>query len=510
MKKMSTFWRLSALILVGILTLVVAGCGGGKAGDDKKTLIYATASDAAKLDPQMMTDVPSYNAMNHKVYETLVDMDKNGEFKPYLATEWKSVDPITWEFKLQKNVKFHDGTPFNAAAVKKTFDRLLNEKKAQTQMFKAVKEIKVVDENTIQIITNEPSPTMLQTLTHNSTSIISPKAIDEEKTKSLDQNPVGTGPYKLEKWTKGESMTLVAYSEYWGKKPTIQKIVFKVVPEDATRMGMVKTGEAHIADKLPFNETATYEKDSKLQVIRTQGYGTDFLGFNLRKDIFKDPKVRQALALAIDRELIRTNIYAGSGEPSVTTLAPKVFGANTNLPKAEYNPEKAKELLKEAGASDLKFTLWTSTNNKTRLKVAEVVQDQLKKVGVTVTIKTLEWGVFLKAYQDGETDMYIIGWSNSTGDAEYGMRIWEESGFGTINASFYTDPQVETLLTQASKEMDREKRKQLYWKAQEITTAANTRLVYRTTEYITLASGKVKGIYYTPGEILLPETLTIE
>ena len=106
--------------------------------------------------------------------------------------------------------------------------------------------------------------------------------------------------------------------------------------------------------------------------------------------------------------------------------------------------------------------------------------------------------------------MYIIGWSNSTGDAEYGMRIWEESGFGTINASFYTDPQVETLLTQASKEMDREKRKQLYWKAQEITTAANTRLVYRTTEYITLASGKVKGIYYTPGEILLPETLTIE
>ena len=512
MKKMSTFWRLSTLLLVGILTLVVAGCGGGKAGDDKKTLIYATASDAVKLDPQMMTDVPSYNMTNHKIYETLVDLDKDGKFKPYLATEWKNIDPVTWEFKLQKNVKFHDGTPMNAAAVKKTFERLMDpkEKKAQQQMLQAVKEIKVIDDTTLQIITKEPSPTLLQSLTHNSTAIISPKSIDDHKNKSLDQNPVGTGPYKLEKWTKGESMTLALFPEYWGKKPTVEILVFKVVPEDATRMGMLKSGEAHIADKLPFNDVDTYAKDTKLQVIRTQGYGTEFLGFNLKKDIFKDVRVRQAIDLAIDREAIRMGVYKGIGDAGVSSLAPKVFGHNPNLPKAEYNLEKAKALLAEAGVTNLSFTLWTSTNNKARIKVAEIVQDQLKKAGINVTIKTLEWGVFLKAYQDGETDMYILGWSNSTGDAEYSMRIWSESGFGTINGSFYSTPEMETLLDQGSKEMDREKRLKIYWKAQEVATNSHARLIYRTTDYVSLASAKVKGIYFTPGEILLPETLTIE
>lgn len=515
MKKQGSVIRWLLLTFTLMFSVVLAGCGGGaeKAPADKKTLIYATSSDATRLDPQMMTDVPSYNPVYNKIYQTLIVVDKDGDLKPLLATEWKNISPTVWEFKLQQNVKFHDGTPFNAAAVKKTFERLIDpvNKKSNLHILKAVQEIKIIDDHTIQIITTEPFPPLLQHLAHTGTSIISPKAIDESDTKSLDQNPVGTGPYKLEKWTKGEGMTLAFFPDYWGKKPAVEKIVFKVVPEDATRMGMIQSGEAHIADKLPFNDVDRYTKEGKFTVVRTPGYGTEFVGINLKNEKFQDIRIRKAIDLSIDRKAILSGVYQNVGLPGVSTLGPKVFGYNPNLPAPEYNPAKAKELLKEAGVPDLKVVLWTSTNNKSRLKMAEVVQAQLKDAGITVEIKTLEWGTFLQAHHDGETELYIMGWSNSSGDPDASLGpVWSKIGFGNSNGSYYTNPEVEELFAQAAKEMDREKRKEMYWKIQEITTAAEVRFVTRVNEYVSLANKNVKGIAYTPAEILLMDNLIIE
>ena len=513
MKKDLPQWRLLSLVLIAILALTLTGCGGSKSStDNKKTLVYATASDAVRLDPQMITDVPSGNTVYGKVYQTLLALDKDGKFQPLLATEWKNISPTVWEFKLRKDVKFHDGTPFNAAAAKKTLDRLTDDKakKSNRDILKGVQEIKVIDEYTIQIITKTPFPPLLQNLTHIGSVMISPKAIDENGTKPLDQNPIGTGPFKLEKWTKGEGMTLVAFPEYWGKKPAIERITFKVVPEDGTRMGMVQGGEAQIADKLPFNDVERYSKDDKFTVIKTLGFGTEFIGINMKKEKFQDIRVRQAIDLAIDRKAILSGVYQNVGQMNVSTLGPKVFGYNPNLPAAEYNPAKAKELLKEAGVSDLKVVLWTSTNNKARVKMAEVVQAQMKEAGITVEIKTLEWGTFLQAHHEGETELYIMGWSNSSGDADVSLKIWSKEGIGNSNGSYYINPKVEELLAQAAQEMDIEKRKQLYWQVQEITTAAHVRFVTRTTEYVTLSSKKVKGVLYTPAEYLIVDNITME
>lgn len=513
MMKKSLVWRLMVAATVVLTLVALAGCGGGNdSSSNKKTLIYATMSDATRLDPQNMTDVPSYNPMHMKVYETLYAVDQNGEIQPLLATDVKIVDDLTWEFKLREGVKFHDGTPFNAEAVKKSFDSLMdpNDKKAYGHILKGVKEVQVVDENTVRIITEAPFPALRQHLSHTATAIISPKALEEKASKSLDQNPVGTGPFKLENWTKGESLTLIANAEYWGKKPTLEKIVFKVVPEDSTRVAMVQTGEAHIADKIPFVDVKRYDSDPKFTVVRTTSFATDFLGLNMKNPKFQDIRVRKAIDLGIDRKAILDGVFYGVGELNVSTLSPKVFGFNPNLPPAEYNPEKAKALLKEAGVENLHIVLWTSTNNKARLKVAEVVQAQLKEIGVTVELKTLEWGTFLQAHHDGETEMYIVGWSNSSGDAGAGLINWTEAGFGNSNGSYYTNSEVEALMVQAASEMDVEKRKELYWKVQEITSQASVRFVLRSAQYVSLTGKNVKNVVYNPTEILLPENIVIE
>ena len=513
MKKASNFWYLLSAILIGLI-LVIAGCSGEKgATADKKTLIYATASDATRLDPQMMTDIPSFNPMYAKVYQPLILLDKDGKLQPLLATEWKNINATTWEFKLRKEVKFHDGTPFNAAAVKKSFDRLADEKnkKANRIYLENLKEVKIIDDYTIQIITKAPMPALLQNLSHISTSIISPKAIDESETKSLDQNPVGTGPFKLEKWTKGESMTLVAAPGYWGKKPAIEKIVFKVAPEDTTRMGMVQRNEAQIADKVPFNDVDRYTKEGKFAIIRTPGNGTEFIGLNLKKEKFQDLRVRTAIDMSIDRKALLGAVFQGVGLPGISTLGPKVFGYNPNLTAPEYNPTKAKELLKEAGVPNLNIVLWTSTNNKARLKMAEIIQAQLKDAGITVEIKTLEWGAFLDAHHKGETEMYIMGWGNTSGDAGTAfVPVWSKEGFGNSNGSFYSKPEVESLFAQAAIEMDVEKRKALYQQAQQIIAADEVRFVVRVNEYVSLANKNIKGIAFTPSELLLIDDLVIE
>ena len=509
-------WRSILLpLLILALALGLTGCSS-KGNSDKKTFVLATASDVVIMDPQMINDIPSTNVLLGKVYENLVTVDAKGQLVPQLATEWKQVNPTTWEFTLRKGVKFQDGTPFNAEVIKKNFDRLRDPAvpKVRRQLLDKVQEVKVISDDKVQIITSTPFPPLLPNLAHTGTAIISGQAIDNDKTKPIAQNPVGTGPYKMALWTKGEQVTLEAFPDYWGKKPTLNKIIFKVVPEDATRMAMVQTGEAQAADKVPFTDVDRYAKDAKFNLIRTVGYGTEFIGLNLRKPQFEDIRVRQAINLAIDRDAILSGVYNNVGKKNVSTLGPLVFGFNPNLPAAEYNPEKAKQLLKEAGMDNgkLQFSIWTSSNNKVRIKLAEVLQAQLKSVGIQVDIKTVEWGAFLAAMKNGETDMYLLGWANQSGDGDASLSpVWSKEGFMTgENGSFYSTPQVEELLVAARQEMNPEKRKEMYQKVQEIFTADQVRFVTRGTEYISITGKNVKGLRYTPSEVSVFDDVVIE
>ncbi|TGU93968.1 glutathione ABC transporter substrate-binding protein, partial [Mesorhizobium sp. M00.F.Ca.ET.186.01.1.1] len=225
----------------------LTGCGAGteqqnangapaaEAAKEGGTLIVARKADANNLDPHFISNIPSANYIYGKVYESLVARDKNAGYKPALAAEWKQVDDLTWEFKLREGVTFHDGTPFNAEAVKKTFERALDPKvgSPRASNFAMIKEIKAVDDKTVQFILDYPFAPLLSILASTEGSIISPKAI-AEGADTLARKPVGTGPFKFADWIPGQEMTLAKNENYWGEKPKVDKVQYKVVPEDTT------------------------------------------------------------------------------------------------------------------------------------------------------------------------------------------------------------------------------------------------------------------------------------
>ena len=492
---------LSGLFILAML--ILSGCA--KETTNEKSFIYAVQADARTLDPQMSTDATSNNAVERKVYETLITIDQNNKVIPALATEWKQIDALTWEFTLRKGVKFHDGTDFNGAAVKASFDRLLDPaaKRNRRSMLASITEIKVIDSYKIQLITATPFAPLLLHLNHPGASIMSPKAIEEDKAgkNPLAQNPVGTGPFKFEKWIKGDQISYTRFDQYWGEKAKISKLIFKIVPEDTTRIAMVKTGEAQAANLVPVTEADRLSKDSAFKLIRTPLYRTEFIAFNTEKAPFNNPKVRRAIAEAIDFQGLISGVYNNSGTSGVSTLGPAVYGYNPNLKPYSYNLENAKKLLAEASYPNGFTANFYVADRKIRIKLAEVIQAELKPLGIDLKIIVLEQGAFFAASEKGEHDLCIDGWSNSTGDADFCLSpTLTARGIPTgDNYSRYNNPTVTTLLDQARGETNSDKRLALYYQAQEIIREDAPLLTTQVTEDLSVTRKNVEGLWITAG-----------
>ncbi|MBP9483714.1 MAG: glutathione ABC transporter substrate-binding protein [Negativicutes bacterium] len=487
-----------------ILSLAITGCGSKESTTDK-TFVYALQADARTLDPHMSTDASSSNSMNKKVYETLITTDKDNKIVPLLATEWKQIDPVTWEFTLRKGVKFHDGSDFNAQAVKASFERLLDPatKRNRRSVLQAIKEVKVIGDDKVQIITDGPYAPLLLHLTHSAGSIMSPKAIeaDAKGDKPLPQNPVGTGPFKFVSWTKGDNITLARNDGYWGTKPQMAKVILKIVPEDATRIAMVKTGEAQAADQVPVTDVERIGKDSSMNLVRTTIYRSEFISFNTERAPFNNPKVREAISQAIDYDGLIKGVYNGVGTTSVSSMGPQVFGHNPNLKPYVYNMENAKKLLADAGyPNGFKATLYVP-DRKIRIKMAEVIQAQLKPLGIDIEIRSLEQGTYFKETEEGKQDLCIDGWSNQTGDADFSLTpVFGSGGIKTgQNIARYNNPKIDQLLDQARSEIDPEKRKQLYYQVQEIVREDIPVIVTQVGEDLSVTAKNITGFWVTPG-----------
>ncbi|WP_429745632.1 ABC transporter substrate-binding protein [Bacillus salipaludis] len=316
-----------------LMAIMIAGCSTNKnvstkgndttkASTEGKTLVIARLSDVENLDHQFMSTINAASVTHEKIYEGLVGRDKNSEIQPLLAEKWKQLNDTTWEFYLRKDVKFHDGSPFNAQAVKTTFDRLLDPKVASPRavVFKMVKEVKVVDDYTVQFILKEPFSPLLSILANHEGDIISPKAI-EKYGKKIIQEPDGTGPFAFKSWTPGQEIVLVKNKNYWGTQPKIDKVVFKVVPEETTRVSMLETGEAQIAEPLSVEMMSTVEGSQASEVYRSEGYGTEYIGFNVKKKPFTDVRVRKAIAHAIEMDSIIKGVYNNVGKKANSLMA---------------------------------------------------------------------------------------------------------------------------------------------------------------------------------------------
>ncbi|MGO0058878.1 glutathione ABC transporter substrate-binding protein [Brevibacillus fluminis] len=522
MKKQHVLGSLLALSLV--CTGVLAGCGSqpeqsatsGSAAEAPKaggTLIVARKADANNLDPQFISNIPSANYIFGKVYEGLVKTDKDMQYQPSLATEWKQVDDLTWEFRLREGVTFHDGAPFNAEAVKKTIERILDPKvkSPRASVFSMVKEVKAVDEHTVQFILSSPYTPLLSILASNEGSMLSPKAIAEHAD-TLSKNPIGTGPFKFESWTPGQEMILVKNDSYWGQKPKVDKIDYKVVPEDTTRIAMVEAGEVHVADQLPVTELERVQTSQSMNLVRAEGLGVEYIGFNTQQKPFDDERVRQAVAHAIEKDAIIKGVYNNVGNRAVTALSPKMAGFNTKLEDYNYDVNKAKELLAEAGYPNGFKTSIVTDDRKERINVAEVIQSQLKGIGIDLEIKVMEYGAYLDMTDKGQHAMFIGGWGNATGDADYNQyNVFHSSSKGSAgNIAFYNNPEVDKLIVEGRKEQDPEKRNAIYAKLQEIELKEAPVIPIRTIDHIAAAGKNVQGFWLNPIGYLMVNDVTVQ
>lgn len=419
-----------------------------------KTLTVAEGVGPQNLDPHKSTTQTVMN-VNLTICEPLTRMDfATMKAKPCLATSWGLVNPTTWEFKLRKGVKFTNGEPFDAASVKYSLERVLDPKIKSPNIInaKTFKEIKVIDSHTVQIITKGPSPNT--TLYLVGLGMVPPKYTEKAGLIEFGKEPVGTGAYLLHKWGKDEYVELKPNPSYWGGKPKLDRIVYKTIPETLTRMAALRNGEVDIAGNVMIEEIPRLEKSGKLKVAKVPSLRTMFLQFNMTKESpILNKQVRQALNYAVDVDSIIKNILMGNGRKlSGQVLSKEYQGFNPGLKPYPYDPDKAMELIKAAGAQDYTFTIMAPVGRYQRGKeVAEVVGGQLNSVGIKTKVQLLEWGQFIKKMLAKE--LFPMGfWGGRMAPAAelyYGAMVLPVSPY-----SNYVNPEFTELFNQATKTAD--------------------------------------------------------
>jgi peptide/nickel transport system substrate-binding protein len=499
--------HIQKIFLVMLMAIMITGCStnksASKSGSEKGaasneggSLVIVRLADAENLDHHFMNTINAASVTHGKVYEGLVGRDENADIQPLLAESWNQIDDKTWEFKLRDDVKFHDGTPFDASAVKTNFDRLLdpNVKAPRAGVFKMVTEIKVINDYTVQFILSEPFAPLLSILASHEGGIISPKSI-EKFGKNIINEPNGTGPFSFKSWTPGKEIVLVKNNQYFGKKAKVDEVIFKIVPEETTRTSMIETGEAHIAEPLSVTMMDTVDASSAMEVYRSEGFGTEYIGFNTEKKPFNDIRVRKAIAHAIEMDSIIKGVFNNVGKKANSLLGSQVFGYHEGLKAYEYNVNEAKRLLSEAGYPNGLKTILSTNDVKERVSLAEVVQSQLKGIGVDVEIQVFEAGTFIEKRNKGESQMFINSWRNATGDADYNQyNLFHSSSKGPAgNVFFYSNEKVDQLVNAGRTESDPEKRIQIYAEAQELEMQDAVYIPVRVIENVAAVSNKIDG-----------------
>lgn len=513
------------ILIASLLIFVLQACstGGSNTKEEGKpeggegqsggTLKVVMQSDVTNLDPHFTTDVASANILYQKVYEQLVTFDENMEIVPSLAKEWKQLDDVTWEFTLNEDVSFHDGTPFNAEAVKVTFDRLLDPETGSPQRDKIsmIEEVEAVDEHTVQLHLSEPYAPILSILSSQEASIMNPNSVTDDPD-SLSQNPIGTGPFAFVSWDSGKAITLEKNEDYWDIPAKVDEVVFEVVPEDATRLAMIETGEAHISLSVPVSEFERVENSDSMNLLQVEGLSSEFIGFNFQQEPFDNLEFRQAISHAINRESIISGVYNNSGTLANASMSPNVFGYSDKVEPYEYDINKAKKLLEKSGV-DLNTEIKLVTNDrKERVDIAEVIESQLKGVGLNVQIQVLELGSFSDAIANGEHDIFISGWGNATGDGDYNQyNLFHTDSFGSPgNYFFYSNPEVDKIIEEARGESDDDKRIELYEKSQILEMDDAVYIPLRNGEHTALYSNDVHNFTVSPVNYLMINEATID
>ena len=470
------FW-VSLLMIPSILFAQTPVKGG--------TLTWGRGGDSVTLDLAQATDGESIKA-GIQVLENLVMFKKGSmDVEPQLATSWEvSKDGLTWTFKLRQGVKFHDGTPFNANAVKVSFERVINKDhpfyKYGSWKYPAlglgpVKEVKVVDEYTVALRTEKPFAPLVANLALWLCPILSPAAIEKFK-EDIGRNPVGTGPFKFVRWMKDDQIILERNDTYWGQKANLDRIILKSIPEVSARFMALQSGAVDLADDLDPDSIQMAKGNANFKVIDQPSVNVGYLAMNTKKPILSNKLVRQAISHAIDKQTIVNTIFRGLAIPAKSPFPPSIWGYNYKIVDYDYSVQKAKDLLARAGyPKGFDIELWAMPVSRAYMpepvKTAELIQAYLAAVGINAKIVRYEWGVYLDKTAKGEHDLMMMGWLGGNADPDnflFGLLSSDNAKAPAANVAFWENVEFTKSVKDAQSVFDKAKRAGNYLKAQEI------------------------------------------
>ncbi|MDE2335662.1 MAG: glutathione ABC transporter substrate-binding protein [Rhodospirillales bacterium] len=440
-------------------------------------LTVGVAGHLLTLDPGDANDTLSQSAAR-LMLEGLLTFDHNMQVVPLLAESFEANDKATeFTFHLRQGITFHDGTPFDAEAVKINFERVANPANhlKRLSLLSMLERVDVLDAHTARCVLKYPFGAFIPTIAHPALQLLSPAAI-KTYGKQVGRHPVGTGPFAFASW-QPDTLKVVKHAGYWQKGlPHLDALTIRSDPEDGARIAMLRAGEAQMITPIPPQQAQLIQHDPKLALINDPSIVVRYIAMNVNKKPYNDPRVRQALNHAVNKELFAKVVYNGFADPLLSAEPPHITFYQQQA-AYDYNPEKAKQLLAAAGyAHGFEATMW-GFNNTVAITGMQFLQQQLAMVGVKLKVEPLEGGVMaariwtVKHPSESHLEMYFGGWSSSTGDADWALRpLFATASFPPVlyNVGYYSNKAVDAALKAGLETADPAKRGAAYAKAQKL------------------------------------------
>jgi peptide/nickel transport system substrate-binding protein len=484
---------------------------------EEKTLIIALGADATFLDPESVMNNESGFVMS-AIFDGLTKYKKGtSEPGPGLAEKWDiSEDGKEYTFYLRKGVKFHDGTDFNADAMIAELDRVTNEdnpyyvyKQEGVHSFATftwgiVDSFEKVDDYTIKIMLSEPHAPFLASIAMVWSGIMSPAAI-EKWGFEVNDHPVGTGPFKLVEWVRNDHLTLEANKDYWDGAPQVDKLIYRIVPESSVRLLKLEQGEVQILADVSPDDYERIKSNSDLVLLEQPGLTVNGIALIADAEPWTDVRVRQAVNYAVNKDEMNEFLYKNAAVTAATGMPPILMGYPKDLQPYPYDPEKAKQLLADAGYPDgFTYKLLCYENprgyNPVGIKMAVAIQEYLAAVGINLELETLEWGAFLDTRRRADNkDLGMVGWSGDNGDPD--NFLWEMFSTDNIpvgNTSHFSDPELDEILRKARTVSDTAERASLYEQAATIIHDEAPWLFVNHTLHVRATRANVEGFALNP------------
>jgi peptide/nickel transport system substrate-binding protein len=454
------------------------------------TLNLGVASEAITLDPYVQNETATSSTLSN-IFDTLIRFDADYNLVPGLATSWKALDAKTWEVKLRKGVTFHNGNAFNADDILFSFDRFKHwERSGFKGKVSAIEKVEKKDDFTVVFTTKGPYPLFPRKMTYM--RIMDKEYCADKTPEFLGTHPVGTGPYIFDKWVKGATLTLHANTKYWAGVPSFDRVIFKALTNDSTRVAAILSNEVDLINRVPVKDINRVKQSKnfiqkpglRLIYLQMDHPRTDSPYVTGKINPFADVRVRRAIYYAINEKNIVKYIMNGFAEPAGQFQPHVVFGFDDSIKRVDFDPAQAKKLLAEAGYPNGFEVVMDAPNNRyiNDEQIAQAVASDLAKVKIKVKVNAMPKSAYFPKVNSSDSSFNMLGWSNSDGDASSFLDACvhtydQDKGYGRYNGGRYSNPEVDRLIEESDVTIDQVKRLELMKKAQKIALVDDQNII---------------------------------